>query len=337
MRLEVPPETDFGRVARFLAELAAFDEASEVTLDFAGVGFTPPAWLVVMGGALRRLRREHPELKCRAVNFRHMTYAAHVGFFDHFGLRFGLKQGEAKGSDTYVPLIERETDDVRRAAALELIEVGDAIHADAERLATILTHQTEGDLQDALAYSVREIIRNVVEHSEADSYTFAAQYWPARGMVELVVSDQGIGLAESLGENPRLTITDDADALTRAIEPGTSSKAWKSNKRDNAWANSGYGLFVTERLCRSGEGSFELMSGERLLRTSTRRREMIETDWPGTVVVLRLDTRDLGRLDDRLAELNAEGRQIETARKGYADGPSRASQTSKPTTWKGKT
>lgn len=334
MHLEIPSDRDFGRVAVFLSELANMKHDGELTLDFGGVNFTPPAWLVVMGGALRRLRREHPGLKCRAVNYKHMTYAAHVGFFDHFGLKFGLKQGEAKGSDTYVPMSERQTDDVRRDAALEMIAVGDAVHADAERLATILTRQTEGDLQDALAYAVREIVRNVVEHSEADSYTFAAQYWPARGMVEMVVSDQGIGLAESLRENPRLTVTDDADALHRAIKPGTSSKAWKRSRRDDAWANSGYGLFVTERLCRSGGGSFELMSGSRLLRTSILGDQTLETDWQGTVVVLRLDTQYLGRLDDRLADLNEEGRRIETEEKGYATGPSRASQTAKPATWK---
>lgn len=323
---------DFARIARFPLELREIGSVAEIQLDFSEVRFTTPAWLAVIGGTLRQLKLDRPDTKRKAVNFHHLTYAAHMGFFEYFGVNFGQAPDAAPGSDTYVPLSVRRVDEVRRQAAIKAIPVGEAVHAEAERLAMLLTGDATTALQDTLAYSLREIIRNVVEHSGAEDYTFAAQYWPARKAVEIVLSDQGIGLAASLRENPSLMVSNDDEALTQAILPGVSSKRWRRSRHDDDWANSGYGLFMTERLCRLG-GSFELMSGKRLLRISPAGSDLLPTNWPGTVVILRLDTGDLGKLSARLQQFRKEGRRIERDNLGIAVGPSRASQTSKPGHW----
>ncbi|MGN6363790.1 ATP-binding protein [Asticcacaulis taihuensis] len=334
MKIDVPGSANLRHLTWFLTELDSCRKVDELKLDFGGVQFTTPSWLVMIGGALRRFKANNPTARKQALNFRHLKYAAHMGFFEYFGVKFGQAPDAAAGSDTYVPMRVRSTAEVRRQAALKMSHVGDVVHAEAEELATLLTRQTEGDLQDALAYSVREIIRNVVEHSGADEYTFAAQYWPSNHSVELVVSDQGIGLSKSLKENPNLNISDDETSVREAILPGISSKAWRRTSANDEWANSGYGLFMTERLCRLG-GEFRLMSGDSLLRTSPSGEDIFHTVWPGTFVTLRLDTGNLGKLSERLAEFRHQGRQIERQTSVKVVGPSRASQSPKPQNWKG--
>lgn len=335
MEIRVPAAADLRCVGQMLSDIRSIDPDADVEFDFRDVRFTPPSWLAAVGGALRQLKFDRPKVKRKAINFRHLHYAAYVGFFEYFGLRFGQRPDAAPGSDTYVPLSVRQVCDVRRSAAELSVPVGEFIHSEAERLATILTRQVTGNLQDVLAYSIREIARNSVEHSCATEYTFAAQYWPSKNAVEVVLSDQGRGLADSLRDNPRLQLENDKEALSLAVLPGISSKAWRERRHYDEWANSGYGLFMTERLCRLG-GSFELMSGDCLLQVNHGASRFSSTHWPGTLVVLRLDTRQLGSLTDHLRSFRSEGLKIERLNTGKAKGPSRASENAKPKSWNAK-
>jgi anti-sigma regulatory factor (Ser/Thr protein kinase) len=255
-----------------------------------------------------------------------------VGFFDYFGASYGKRTDEAHGSDTFIPISIRRTSEIRELASEGFSAIGDVLHREAERLATVLTRSDSGDLQDTLAYSIREILRNVVEHSEADEIVFSAQFWPTKHQVEVVVADQGIGLAKSLIENPKLDIATDEEALKQAIMPGVSSKAWRRGRRHDEWANSGYGLFMTERLCSLG-GTFALISGTGILHRRAELTTIKPFRWHGTVVILQLDTSKLDSLSRRLSDFRDEGAAIERHLKNFTTGPSRASTSAKPSKW----
>jgi hypothetical protein len=310
--------------------LARVTEAPEYKFDFAEVKFVTPTWLILVGSALRRFRGHHPQAHRRAINYRHMGYAAHMGFFQYFGVQFGLKPAEAGGSDSYVPITEVSVCDLKSRAAKNFAAAGDVIEEESRRLSLILTLGEDGDLTDTLTYSIREIVRNVVEHSGAKGYTFAAQYWPSLQRAEIVVSDPGCGILQSLRENPKLSIVNETDAIKLATLPGISSKSWRRQSRSDAWANSGYGLFMTQRLCGLG-GEFGLMSGNAALRVNRAGFEISETLAPGTTVVMGLDTSQLGNLANRLREFRDEGRIIARQIAGADDfGPSAASVALKP-------
>src|SRR5688572_30373441 len=108
MELAVPNSNDFESIGRFLIELDRNAEEPELIFDFGKVSFCTPAWLVLVGGGLRQLRSKNPLSRRKAINFKHLRYAGHMGFFEYFGLRFGLGPDEARGSDTYIPLNVRE-------------------------------------------------------------------------------------------------------------------------------------------------------------------------------------------------------------------------------------
>jgi hypothetical protein len=258
LQVQVPTWDEPIKSLEFGATLQALEEASIYELDFGKVSFVTPAWMLVVGDAIRSFRLARPETKRRAINFRHLSYPAYVGFFQYFGLEYGQAPAEAPGSNTYIPITQVDVGQLRAKAAEKFLPVGELIEEDARQLARVLTQLSQGEVIDTLTYSIREIVRNVIEHSESPSYTIVAQYWPAKNCAELAVSDVGCGILKSLKQNPKLEVESDLDALKLSLLPGISSKAWRRRNSSDAWANSGYGLFMTQRLC-SLDGEFTLL------------------------------------------------------------------------------
>lgn len=331
MLIEIPEwQDDPLKALEFGAHLRSAEQASVYRFDFGRVTFATPGWMLVIGNALHEFRSARPEAKRQAINYRHLGYAAHVGFFQYFGMEYGQAPSEAAGSSTYVPISEVDVPKLRTSASEKFLQVGELIEEDAHQLARILTQMQDGEVVKTLTYSIREIVRNVVEHSGATTCAIAAQYWPATSCAELAVSDSGCGILESLKENPRLNVGTDLDALKLSLLPGISSKAWRRRKASDVWANSGYGLFMTQRLCTLG-GEFTLLSGRAGMRIVGSEASTIQCIVPGTTVILRIDAGRVASLTERLTEFHNEGARLAKAVGGANRlGPSLASQVLKP-------
>jgi hypothetical protein len=331
MRLTVPDADDFEQALTF-SRAAADHGASEdlIEFDFSGVQFATPGWMLLVGGVLKNLRERYPHRRRRAINHKHLTYAAHVGFFKYFGLDFGLAPAEAPGNLNYLPITEVDVQQLKSRAAAEFKPPGDIIERDAHELAVLLTRDRANPVTETLTYSIRELVRNVVEHSGASSYSIAAQYWPTRKLAEVAVSDHGCGIAASLSENPRVNVPSDLDALKLAILPGVSSKAWRGSENDDPWANSGYGLYMIQRLCSSG-GVFHLASGDAAIALVNTGVEETRTQFPGTLVVMQLRAEEVVRLAVQLRKFRDEGMRVSKEIGGATTlGPSLASQMLQP-------
>ena len=72
---------------------------------------------------------------------------------------------------------------------------GDLIEREACRLATVLTADKQA--QYLRTYILRELMRNVPEHSGADDLWVCGQHW-IDGDAEIAIIDEGIGIKESL-------------------------------------------------------------------------------------------------------------------------------------------
>ncbi|NKX44868.1 hypothetical protein [Roseicyclus persicicus] len=98
---------------------------------------------------------------------------------------------------------------------------------------------------DTLSYSIREIVRNTAEHSEAPELLICAQYWPSRKEVEVGFADAGIGIMSSLRRNPDFAELDERQAIQAALMPGVSGNPFAGMGTD-IWQNSGYcGLLLS--------------------------------------------------------------------------------------------
>jgi len=298
------PDSDENFI-EFSSELTQVPEVEAYQFDFGAVRFATPAWMLVVGDALRLFRDEKPNAKRRAANYKHLGYAAHAGFFQFFGLNFGHVPAAVKSTNRFIPITTLRTEEIRNAAFDQGRHHGDIIQTDAERLVEVLLQTDSGDAFETLAYSLREIARNVIEHSGSDDYSFAAQYWPGAARAEIAISDHGIGIARSLCSNPRYSAVDEQAAIDLAVQPGVSSKIGRKRRADDVWANSGYGLYMVKGLCARG-GSFSIISGSKAATWQEDAVRVTDAHGVGTTVIMRMDGIGDQALSDRLADLRKD-------------------------------
>ncbi|WP_321803518.1 hypothetical protein [Burkholderia sp. BCC1988] len=313
--LQIPAALDLPAALSLSLELGGSEGAEEFVFDFSNVRMVEPFAMLLVSSEISRLKRRFPNVQLRCANFQHMGYAAHMGFFRAFGLSFGNAPGEAKGGSRYVPLTIFDCNSLRREAAQKGIEVGNEIEENSRKLASTLCNGENGALFETLSYSIRELMRNVVEHSDAERFGICAQYWPTKNRAEVGILDRGIGLRESLKNNPHIDASDDKRAINYALMPAVSGKAFKGarNKQRGPWANSGFGLYMTSRICRNG-GTFFIATGESglLLTQKSEGKRYYDCRFQGTAVRMVMRTDQVRDLRETLSKYRSEGFEIQS-------------------------
>lgn len=313
--IRVPENLTAFTVFPFCKSLQQLRQTDELIFDFSKTRTVEPFGMLVAASEIERCVASHPEAKFRCKNYENMPYAAHMGFFKSFGLAFGRKPGEAFGSRNYIPLTYFDSTALRQAAASHGLDVGDEIEAQSKRLSETLAGADEGEVFETLSYSIREIMRNVVEHAQVERFGVCAQYWPTKGKAEVAIVDRGIGLRESIKANPHIDATTDKSAINYALMPAVSGKAFKGARKlekRGPWTNSGFGLYLTSRICRNG-GNFFISSGSTgmLLTSGKDSKRYYETSLGGTAVRMSIRTENLDSLKDVLAKYRADGFEIQ--------------------------
>lgn len=299
----------------FCKHLQSLRPSEEIEFNFGRTRTVEPFGMLLIASELERCVAAHPEARLSCRNFEHMTYAGHMGFFKSFGLDFGRKPGEAIGGRSYIPLTYYRTEILRRDAESTGRDVGDEVESQSKRLAETLVGQDTGDVFETLSYSIREVMRNVVEHAQVDKFGICAQYWPTKGRAEVAIVDRGIGLRESLSPNPHIDASTDKSAINYALMPAVSGKAFKGSRPQRGrgpWINSGFGLYLTSRICRNG-GNFFIASGDTgMLLTSGRDgKRYLDTTAVGTAVRLIIRTANIDSLRGSLEKFRNEGFEIQ--------------------------
>lgn len=296
--VRLPVTLDRGRLPQLFAELDASRDHAAVVVDFAPMRFSMPTGMLALGSKLRewvqyrRVRGFSSSASGIDAGRVAHSYLMHMGFFQFIGLDAGNDVGEARGSRTYVPItrILRPNVDVGQRG----VEVWyAAIEEEARRVAGVLAGFDDSQPLRAYTYSIREVIRNVFEHSQADECYVCGQRWN-NGQVEIAILDEGIGIARTLAEAHG--IASHADALQLAIRPGVSRTS-NYSAQQNIYDNSGFGLYVMSEM-GANFGWFVLGSGDALLFGYERERQVSAASFRGTFFGMRFlstpaDTRSV--------------------------------------------
>ncbi len=310
----VPESLDLAETLEFSRDVAAVERDDEFVFDFSKNANIEPFPMLLLASDIRLLMRRFPESRVACSNYRQMTYAANMGFFQSFGLDYGKAPGKAKGGVRYIPVTIFDREILDREAAIKGVEIHEELEAQSKRMAVLLCGEHEGSVFDTLTYAVREIVRNVIEHSKSPRFGICAQYWPNRKRVEVAILDRGIGLRASLANNPHLDASDDKRAINYALMPAVSGTAFKgaSNRTKGPWANSGFGLYMTSRICRNG-GNFFVASGESgmLLTTKAEGKRYFACNFGGTAIRMVLRTDPMANLKESLDIYRSEGYAIQ--------------------------
>ena len=160
---------------------------------------------------------------------------------------------------------------------------------------------------------------------------YCAQYWPTMDRVEVAILDHGRGIRSSLSQNPYVECSSDKEAINHALMPGVSGTAFKGSKlnRKDIWSNSGYGLYMTSRICRLG-GVFFIGSHSSALRLSSEKKmnkkDYLPFGFEGTALRLTIRPSEAANLQSRLKHFSEEGARVAAQIRGTILKASTASQ-----------
>lgn len=309
--IDAPGVIDLHSALAFSVALHSLIESETIEINFENTNRVEPFGLLLISSEINLLKKRFPNSVLSFKNFEHMTYAAQMGFFYVLGIEHSVPVVQADFQS--IPLTVFDCQTIIRKAAEKGIETGDEIEEQSRAMAKMLCWGDSGDIFDTLSYTIREIMRNVVEHSNASKFGICAQYWKAQNKVEVGILDRGIGLRKSLAPNPHLDVSDDKRAINYALMPAVSGKAFKGTrvKQSGPWANSGFGLYMTNRICRNG-GNFFIATGETgMLLTKGEGKRYFDCHFQGTAIRLIIK---LGQLDDlrtSLGRYRKEGFEIQ--------------------------
>lgn len=277
--------------------------------------------MLLLGSKISYMRKKYPGLVVIFNGWERHPYASHMGFFHMCGFEHGRHVGEAWGSQHYLPITRFDKSELIEKEFDKLEEMQDLVQRRADRISEVLSRDTlhRSALYNVLSYCIRELFRNVFEHAEADDLYYCAQYWPKSGKVELAVSDYGVGVRRALSRNPNFKFTQDKEALEYALLPSVSGRT-QEPRRSSVWFNSGYGLYMTNRLARNG-GSFLIASGESAICLTPKSKTNFRTSFKGTILRVGMNVDAIGDVQARLAEFRREGAMLASKIAGSGNRP----------------
>ncbi len=308
-----PNNPSLDAVLDFCDKVFLASKSHKVVVDFAQMGRIEPFSMLYVAKILRDYSAINNNGCIWCKNYQDKEYAAHMGFFKAFQIDYGKEPGEAFGSNTYLPVTSWNLSDIKKEARDNMEPEQQIIEKRSKELAERLTQQEDGNLVETVIYSLREILRNILEHSDSSDLWYCAQYWPKYQKAEIAILDSGKGIKKSLSGNPFLKITSHSDAIQQALLPGISGKVFKRrrvNKKD-PWRNSGFGLYMTSRLCRNG-GEFFICSGDHgiLLNERGKKHSQLKHYFKGTALKMVLSTERLSSLSEMLETYRKDGFEI---------------------------
>lgn len=308
-------------------EKLVIPDGSECVIDMSGCTYGEPQGMILFALVCRIIISRHPRVafKLKTSNNHFKGYASHVGLFKFMGFELGNDPNTATGSRTYTPIRIFDIAKIKESAGE--VPVGKHLTKYSVELAKVLCQRGSGDVFDLFEYCFREVMRNSVEHGSGKNLVVFGQRWDAKDTAEIVIYDDGVGVAETLYDNEYIDCRDGRDALKFAILPGISGVSRDQRfSQDETWGNSGFGLYVTSRFCAEF-GSFRIISGHDALTFSRGLQSEHKWSLPGTFVQLRFSIKSSGNQVARIGQLIDEGNS--EFRRMLGDFPIHASAASK--------
>ncbi len=299
--LDLQSSLNFCTVLDGLKNNENFIGNEEIIYDYVNLNRVEPFGMLILGSKIRELVNEFPNCAHEDRNFKNQgsasSYAAHMGFFKSVYQDYGKMPGEAKGSDTYIPIKYINIDSMRNDRYKELESIS-------KEIAQILSRGNK-NLELCLSYSTFELLRNILEHSESKSFWYSGQYWPSKKIVEVCILDEGIGITNSIKKNKKIIIDNDLDAIRLSLEPGISTNGIARESND-FYSNSGFGLYMISNICKEG-GDIAICTGSKCLLINKNKESIYETSFKGTAIRIRLDLNKLGTAKEMITNLSKVG------------------------------
>lgn len=309
LKVPLPKQLEIGTVAPLISDIISKSEKNEIELDFSTIRFVRPAGAMYLAFWLRHLRNSGKQKVIAPKPTRLITivqsYLSHIGFWRYLDDGCEMESAAPKSRSKYLPFTPIIFPTVSNA--LDSTKAHKAIENQSRELARIITRNEENwdFLNRILSFSLRETIRNVLEHASTDNCIVFGQSWD-NDVSEIVIADAGIGIAASL--RSAFPIADNQAGLEFALQPGISSKSM--NSTGDEWDNCGFGLYMLSEIGKR-LGHFLLLSGGDFVqqnRSSRSRGQVIQP--AGTLVAMKIGKISNVAFQSLINEIRWEGESV---------------------------
>lgn len=258
---------------------------SEYIIDLKNLTDTKPLGVAILANELTYFKRNSKHISFAGIdtNPYPVTYLQAAGFFDVLGIqRENIRS--PKEHNIQVKLMN-----ITRGYLHEIMDNSPrmVLQEAIEDVSEAMTYKIFNKPNSHIAYCFREIIRNVFEHSGADSCTCFAQHKRASGTLEIAVADSGAGILSAISKKNKFITTTD-EAIEFAIKPGASGA---DTSGTDEYSNSGFGLYVMSKI---GEhfGKFTIATNDRIHYMGSTPTKKRPYHYHGTAVGLFVNYAD---------------------------------------------
>ncbi len=256
----LPNVLDDDGAISFVNDLNSSLEYPEVQICFKNLSFVRPFGVLVSAEAFKDFvnKRSINGLKTyymdsewlKSKNSGAISYLKYFGFFKYCGIPVGEEPNKIFHTSTYFPIQTIEKNDLEQKSLIG--NWRNVIEKKCSELSKLITKDEIA--YTYLDYALREIIRNVFEHSNVNQCSLMAQCY-ANDEIEIAVADRGIGIHNTLKD--KYNVDNPIESLLLSMEPGVSRVNVEESKGE--WGNSGFGLYILSGVGKE-YGTFSLLS-----------------------------------------------------------------------------
>jgi anti-sigma regulatory factor (Ser/Thr protein kinase) len=278
VKIHLPNSAFLGNIDPFIR---GFDPSAPDSLEITA----NDKWIAVHPAVLSMIAAigltvKPEKIVCQKFEAASSHYFVRMGLFKLLGIPTDIVITEHEPAGRFIPLTQIRTAAEQTRFITDMIPM---LHVEPEQAKT-------------LGYIFSELIRNVIEHADAENGALlCAQYYKKSNSIRIGIADTGCGIRSTITRShPADT---DLAALRLALMPGITGT---TSREGGTEQNAGAGLFFIKSIASVNRDFLVIYSGsgfyKLLKKTSTRRRlnadpfldrHSMSPDmpaWPGTVV-----------------------------------------------------
>ncbi|PGR79737.1 sensor histidine kinase [Priestia megaterium] len=282
-------------------KLRHLDGVDKVVFDLNELDFFKPAGMIFICSMIETCHKKGKDVSFSydKMHSKVKGYGEWIGFFEVANIREG--RGAMSG-DTYLSLAKENVKDFFTQSSPTTQRIEYRLEQLSLEIVSLLTRNSpiknQGSAKKNLTYAMREIFRNIFDHSRSTDFWYAGQYYPYDGYVEITIGDNGVGLRDTIPfdiEDIWFNRNTDKKAIELALLAGVSAFSNHAYAPED-FKNSGFGLNMVKKFCEFAEGSFLIATGETAIHYTKDFNEVINTYYEGTFIRLRLNTNKMSNI-----------------------------------------
>lgn len=198
----------------------------------------------------------------KAFEARSKHYFERIGLFNFLKIESGISITEHDSSGRFIPLTKVKNSTQLEKFLTEMIP---------------LLHLSDPKQVEPIRYIVSELVRNVIEHSQAEEGAIVcAQYYKKSNTIRIGIVDGGLGIKKTITKShPAI---DDLEAIKLALTPGITGTTRREGGTEQ---NAGAGLFFIKSIAHVNRDFFVMYSGKamyKLLKRSLEKEISLHAD-----------------------------------------------------------